>query len=60
MIKDIIKQKDPQVYKFYLKLKAAIVEAWNSITDEKVKDLIRTMHERCQAVIKAGGWHTKY
>ena len=59
-IKDIIEEKDPEIHRSYTKLRAAIIEAWNLITDEEVRDLIRTMHDRCQAVIDADGWHTKY
>jgi transposase len=59
-IKDIIEEKDPEIHRSYPKLRAAIIEAWNSITDEEVRDLIRSMHDRCQAVIDAEGWHTKY
>jgi transposase len=46
-IKDIIEEKDPEIYRSYPKLRAAIIEAWNSITDEEVRDLIRSMHDRC-------------
>ena len=59
-IKDIIEERDPEIHRSYPKLRAAIIEAWNLITDEEVRDLIRTMHDRCQAVIDAEGWHTKY
>jgi transposase len=59
-IKDIIKQKDPEIYRSYPRLRTAIIEAWNSITDEKIRALIGTMYDRCQAVIDADGWHTKY
>jgi Transposase. len=59
-IKDIIEEKDPEIHRSYPRLRKAIIEAWNSITDEEIRDLIRTMHDRCQAVIDADGWHTKY
>jgi transposase len=59
-IKDIIKERDPKIHRLYLKLKAAIIKAWNLIIDEEIRDLIRTMHNRCQAVIDADGWHIKY
>lgn len=59
-IKDIIEEKDLEIYRSYLKLKRAIIEAWETITDEEIRDLIRTMLARCQAVIDADGWHTKY
>jgi transposase len=59
-IKNIIEEKDPEIHRSYPKLRAAIIEAWSSISDKEVRDLIRTMHDRCQAVIDADGWHTKY
>jgi transposase len=59
-IKDIIKGKDAVIYRLYPKLKTAIIEAWNLVLDEEVRDLIRSIHDRCQAVIDANGWHTKY
>ena len=59
-IKDIIKEKDPEIHRSYPKLRAAIIEAQNLITDKEIRDLIRTMYDRCQAVIDANGQHTKY
>jgi transposase len=59
-IKDIIEEKDPEIHRSYPKLRRAIIEAWETITDEEIRDLIRTMPARCQAVIDADGWHTKY
>jgi len=59
-IKDYIQDKYPEIHRSYPKLRAAVIEAWNLITDEEVRDLIRTMHERCQAVIDADGWHINY
>ena len=59
-IKDILEDLDSETHRSYPRLRAAIVEAWNKVTDEEIRDLVRTMHDRCQAVIDAGGWHTKY
>jgi hypothetical protein len=59
-IKDIIEQKDPEIYRSYLRLRAAIIEAWNSIIDEEIRALIGTMYDRYQAIINANGWYTKY
>ena len=59
-IKDYIQEKYPNIHSSYPRLKEAVIEAWNSISDEQVKDLIKTMHDRCQAVIDALGGHTKY
>jgi hypothetical protein len=42
----------PEVHTNKEILKAAVLEAWNTITDAEVKDLVRTtMREHCQAVI---------
>ena len=37
-----------------------IQEAWDSITLHEIERVIGSMPERCQAVIKAEGGHTKY
>jgi transposase len=52
-IKDIIEERDPEIHRSYPRLRAAIIEAWNLVTDKEVRDLIRMMHDRCQAVIDA-------
>jgi transposase len=44
----------------YDQLRTAIKECWDSIPDSRVRELIRTMRERCQAVIRATGRFTKY
>jgi len=59
-IKDYIQERYPQIYRSYKRLREAVIEAWNSITDKQVKDLVKGMHDRCQAVIDADGGHTKY
>lgn len=59
-MKDYIQEKHPQVHRSYPKLKAAVLEAWESITNEEVLELISSMTARCRAVIEAEGWHTKY
>ncbi len=46
-LKDIIQEKNPEIHRSYPKLRAAIIEAWNLITDEEVRDLVKTMHDRC-------------
>jgi transposase len=58
-MKDYIEEKYPEIHRSYPRLKAAVCEAWNSITEEDIQDLIKSMHNRCQAVIDADGWHTK-
>ena len=60
-MKDILGQQHPEVHSNYKRLKAALLEAWNTITDDEVRYLIRTeMKARCQAVIDADGRETKY
>jgi hypothetical protein len=59
-IKDYIERKYPEVHRSYKRLREAVLEAWESITIERIRELIREMPERCKAVIKAQGGHTKY
>ena len=59
-IKDYIQVKYGTIHRSYPELQVQVLEAWNSIIDEQVKELIKTMRKRCQAVIDAQGWHTKY
>jgi hypothetical protein len=37
-----------------------VKEAWNAVAYENIIDLIKSMLDRCKAVIAAGGWHTEY
>ena len=46
-IKDYIQEKYPNIHSSYPRLKGAVIEAWNSISDKQVKDLIKTMYNRC-------------
>lgn len=57
-IKDYVQEKYPETHRSCPRLREAVIEAWDSITDEQIKELIGTMHERYQAVIDAG--YTKY
>lgn len=41
-------------------LKAALLEEWDSIDQDQVKKLIRSMKKRMEAVIRARGGNTKY
>ena len=59
-IKDYIQQHYPKVHSSYKKLRVAVQEAWESITHERIRELVRSMKDRCQAVIDADGWYTKY
>ena len=44
----------------YDRLAAAIQQAWQAIGEEKIRECIKSINRRCQAVIKAKGWHTRY
>jgi hypothetical protein len=59
-MKDYIQEPYETVHRSYKKLREQVIEAWNSITKEQVIDLIKSMPERCQAVINAKGWRTEY
>jgi transposase len=52
-IKDYIEEHYPKIYRLYKKLREAVVEAWNTIKHEDILSLIRSMLERCKAVIAA-------
>jgi DDE superfamily endonuclease len=59
-MKDYIQEHYPKVHSSYKRLRAAIQEAWESITHERIRELVHSMRARCQAVIDAEGGHTKY
>jgi hypothetical protein len=60
LIKDYIQEKLPQIHRSYPRLKEAVLEAWNSITNGQIRELIESMPTHCRAVIEANGWYTKY
>jgi len=37
-----------------------LVAEWNAIPQNRIRDLIRGMRRRCEAVIDAHGRHTRY
>ena len=59
-MKDYLQEHYPRVHRSYKRLRAEILEAWESITHERIRELVGSMRERCQAVIDADGWYTKY
>jgi hypothetical protein len=59
-IKDYVQEKYPEVQRSYPCLREAVTKAWNSITNKQIRELIGTMHERCQAMIDTHGGYTKY
>jgi transposase len=44
----------------YDQLRAAVKAVWDAIPDDDVRALIRTMRQRCEAVIVANGLHTRF
>lgn len=60
MVKDYIQEKHPKIHTKYVKLRKTVWEAWNSISEEDSRDMIRTIPTRCQDVIDTEGWYTKY
>jgi hypothetical protein len=42
-MKDILRALDPEVHRNHRRLQAAVIEAWNSITDEEIRDIIHIM-----------------
>ena len=59
-MKDYIKTNYPEVHKSYKRLREVVQEAWESITIDRFRELIRQIPKRCKAVIKAQGGYTKY
>jgi transposase len=59
-MKDYIEAKYPEVHRSYKRLREVVHEAWESVTTERIRELIREMPERCKAVIEAQGGHIKY
>jgi hypothetical protein len=44
----------------YDQLRVAVKSAWEAISSEELADLVRSMRDRCQAVIDAKGGHIPY
>ena len=44
----------------YDRLRVAVKEAWEKVGEAELEALINSMKERCQAVIDARGYFTKY
>ena len=59
-MKDYIEKRYPEVHRSYKRLKEAVKEAWEAVTHDRIRELIREMPERCRAVIEAKGLYTKY
>ena len=59
IMKNYIQDHFPEVIS-YDRLRAAVKEAWDKVGAFEFKALIKSMPERCQAVINARGLFTKY
>ncbi|RFU33865.1 hypothetical protein B7463_g2519, partial [Scytalidium lignicola] len=59
-MKDYIQKKWGIIHRSYSRLREQVTEAWNSIAESDILDLIKSMPKSCQAVIEASGYHTKY
>jgi len=59
-MKDYIQGRYPEVHRSYKRLRTVVQEAWESITHERIIELVRTMPERCIDVIVANGGPTKW
>ena len=44
----------------YVRLKQAVIAAWNAVEAWQLDDLMNSMRDRCQVVIDAQGQQTKY
>lgn len=58
-MKDYISHNCPE-HASYDRLRQAVKEAWDLITDEYLAELLDTMQQRCMDVIKARGMHTRW
>jgi hypothetical protein len=59
-MKDWLQEKYPELHRHHTRLRERVIEAWEAIPNEEVIALIHSMPTRCQAVIDARGWYTKY
>jgi hypothetical protein len=61
-LKDYIQAINPSIYRLYVKLQAVILQAWETINNQKVLELVSgaSIRARYQAVINTKGINTKY
>jgi hypothetical protein len=59
-IKDILSLLSPEVHRSYERLRIAVIEAWDGITDAEVRDMIYSMAARCAVVIGAHGMYIEF
>jgi hypothetical protein len=60
IIKDILSLLSPEVHRSYERLRIAVIEAWDIITDAEVRDMIYSMPARCAVVIAAHGMYIEF
>jgi hypothetical protein len=51
---------DPQVHRNSRRLRATVIEAWDSITDIEIRDIIYIMPQHYKDVIAAHGAYIKW
>lgn len=59
-MKDVLGRLHPEVHRRSKELKAAVLEAWESITDAEVRESVGIMHQRCLDVRDAHGMYTSW
>ena len=60
-MKDWIQEQYPNDEQLsYDQLRTVVRASWDALPEQFLKDLIDSMQARCEAVIAAGGGHTKY
>jgi len=59
-LKNILQEIDPKVYIDLRRLRAAVLRAWETITDTEIRERIRTIYQRCLDIIVANGMETKW
>jgi hypothetical protein len=58
-IKDWIQEHYPDIHRSYKRLRQVVQEAWEVITHERIKELIRTMPQQHQDITDADRGPTK-
>lgn len=59
-MKDWIQIQYPQEKMPQSRMRMVVMEAWDAITDEYLRDLVASMPARCDAVVAANGLFSKY
>jgi len=44
-LKETIEKMDPMIHRDYHRLRAAVIKAWDLITNEEIRDIIRQLPE---------------